>query len=613
MPEVQARGVARRSSIAQLAQEDSPRLHAWCQLSPHVLLLLLRVPSEHGGPPRVELEDRVKRTRLKAWQCRMLATNLTSPPLPDTLIAIRQPRRTVTLDAATFVLSFGDHELRLEPEDRAPLALPVETLMERYLRRADGTSATQLLAVLQQIARSHGADPAYAEIRRRLNASLRVPLISCSPDPRARCAGNVDVLWRIDDSSYYIEGWLLVNGSSDVASLAAISPEGDTVELRDVLYRYWREDLAGLSRDRNTKIGFVGYFETNSPSIFADGWVLAVRLEDGYAAELAVPAALADLRALRTAVLADQELELLPEDELRRRHIKPALERMRRSSEPVRVATRDDHGDIPSSPEISIVVPVHGRLDLIQHQLAQFAHDPDLGEVELIYVLDSPEHAIRARSFVRSLYRLYGIPLRLVILSQHAGMAAAQNLGVGSAAGRLVVLLDSDVLPIAPRWLSRLKEAHDRSPTIGAVGAKLLYEDDSIQHAGLDLEREPDGTWTFGRRCHALSAELPASCESRTVAAVSGACMMLPRELFERLGGMSRDLVEGLYADRDLCLRLWELGYTCWYEADVVLHHLAGFSFATSERADLAAFNEWLLVERWGPQLDELSCRVGGE
>src|SRR5262249_25079223 len=154
-----------------------------------------------------------------------------------------------------------------------------------------------------------------------------------------------------------------------------------------------------------------------------------------------------------------------------------------------------------------------------------------------------------------------------------------------------------------------LKEAHDRSPSIGAVGAKLLYEDDSIQHAGLDLERDPGGAWTFRRRCHAMSAELLASRESGPVAAVSGACMMVARDLFERLGGMPTDLVEGLHAERDLCLRLWQRGYTCRYEADVALHHLAGLSFGASERAHLAAFNEWLLMDRWRPHLDELSDR----
>ena len=84
------------------------------------------------------------------------------------------------------------------------------------------------------------------------------------------------------------------------------------------------------------------------------------------------------------------------------------------------------------------------------------------------------------------------MPFRLAALSANGGYSTANNLGASLARGRKLLLLNSDVLPARPGWLSQMTAFYDANPRIGALGPKLLYEDDSIQHAGMRFERNVD-------------------------------------------------------------------------------------------------------------------------
>ena len=116
--------------------------------------------------------------------------------------------------------------------------------------------------------------------------------------------------------------------------------------------------------------------------------------------------------------------------------------------------------------------------------------------------------------------------------SSNAGFAGANNAGVGLARGRLLLLLNSDVLPDRPGWLGTMREFYDATPDIGALGPKLLYEDDSIQHAGMYFY-QPARLADVGRR-PLLQGHAPQPARRPTsrapVPAVSGACMMIDRD-----------------------------------------------------------------------------------
>ena len=157
-----------------------------------------------------------------------------------------------------------------------------------------------------------------------------------------------------------------------------------------------------------------------------------------------------------------------------------------------------------------MIVPLYKRIDFVEHQIAHFAHDPELAAADLLYVLDSPEIADNLLDSAHALSALHRVPLRIAVMARNAGYSGANNAGVSVARGRRIVLLNSDVIPDRPGWLGKMSTFYEATPNIGALGPKLLYEDDSVQHAGPVLLPRPRGRGcgaitTTSRGCTATS------------------------------------------------------------------------------------------------------------
>ncbi|HCF30331.1 MAG TPA: glycosyl transferase family 2 [Cyanobacteria bacterium UBA11049] len=145
------------------------------------------------------------------------------------------------------------------------------------------------------------------------------------------------------------------------------------------------------------------------------------------------------------------------------------------------------------------------------------------------------------------------------------------NYAVSKAKGDYLLFLNNDTEVITPDWIDAMVEQAQRSP-IGSVGALLLYSDNSIQHAGVVL-----GIGNVADHSH---KKLPSTtpgyfCQVKTinnVSAVTGACLMCRREVFESIGGFDEELSVA-YNDVDLCLKMVEKGYRNIYLPHVVLYH----------------------------------------
>ena len=162
------------------------------------------------------------------------------------------------------------------------------------------------------------------------------------------------------------------------------------------------------------------------------------------------------------------------------------------------------------------------------------------------------------------------------------------------------------MIPADPGWLSRLHQFHQATIDIGALGPKLLFEDESIQHAGMYFERLGEsGMWANRHYFKGFSRTMAGANVTRPVPAVTGACMMVDRGLYGELGGLSDSYVEGGYEDSDFCVRLIEAGRHNWYMAEVELFHLEAQSYRTEFRvADV--YNAWLQTHLWDERLGEI-------
>jgi GT2 family glycosyltransferase len=202
------------------------------------------------------------------------------------------------------------------------------------------------------------------------------------------------------------------------------------------------------------------------------------------------------------------------------------------------------------------------------------------------------------------------VPFRVAVLDRNVGFSTANNLGASLARGRLLTLLNSDVLPDRPGWAPALAAFHDATPEIGALGPKLLFEDDSLQHAGLYFRRlAPNAAWSNEHFFKGLHRALPAANVARPVPAVTGACLMIARDLYQDMGGLRGTYVQGDYEDSDLCLRLIDAGHTNWYCAQIELYHLEAQSFDHGLRQLTGRYNCRLHSHLWDATIEEVMSR----
>lgn len=602
MPE--SRTAPRRSSRAAAGAAPPARIDALTFLGASFVLALARDLPDPDAPLRGWLLDGSRRQRLTV--------------------------ASVAGDGETAVLLLGG--------GRRPLAMPLTGSVE--LERADGRTAVEAVSVAQanvppeqlglrlrdafdaatrarlqerilaRVARVAGSVSEAGSALAALHDATRERLPAPAGGPSAAYAAHVDGFWRVDRSSYYVEGWAF-DRDARLRSLRLVSPEGRRAELLGEAFRYGRPDVCThFGVPATERLGFIAFVELPEECSSDDGWLLQGELSDGSGFELTAPAVVDQPLSVRTTILNDVELDA-GDGSLLRAHVAPALTRLqRRAAASITLDAVDQHGVPPVDPEVTIVIPLYRRTEFLEHQLAQFVHDPEMHGADLVYVLDSPEEAPRLRRFARHLHELYGVPFRLAVLSENGGYSTANNLGASLARGRKLLLLNSDVLPARPGWLSRMTAFYDADPQIGALAPKLLYEDDSIQHAGMRFERnlECDGElgWWNEHYYKGLHRRFEPANVSRAVPAVTGACLLIDTALFHELGGLRGIYVRGDYEDSDLCLRLRERGRESWYQADVELYHLEGQSYPTPERAAASRYNQWLHSDVWRTAIGEL-------
>ena len=165
--------------------------------------------------------------------------------------------------------------------------------------------------------------------------------------------------------------------------------------------------------------------------------------------------------------------------------------------------------------------------------------------------------------------------------------SAMNNAGARVSSGQVLVFLNDDVEPIEAGWLNHLL-AETQRPAVGVVGAKLLYPNGAIQHAGIALGMR-DGTGHPGRGTLG-SALWPWADQKRNVSAVTGACLAVRRGVFDEMGGFDCRFPVN-YNDTDFCLRARALGYEVICEPAAVLRH-----YESSTRDPGVS---WLERERW--------------
>jgi GT2 family glycosyltransferase len=249
-------------------------------------------------------------------------------------------------------------------------------------------------------------------------------------------------------------------------------------------------------------------------------------------------------------------------------------------------------------PLVTLIVPTRDRADLLRTCLAGLLRETDYPALEVIVVDNRSREPATFAAF-----RALEADPRVRILPYDApfDFSRMNNLAAREARGAVLGLINNDIAVISPDWLREMV-AQALRPGVGAVGAKLVYGDGTIQHAGIVLGL----LGLAGHVCRHWPGEAPGPGRRltvvHTVTAVTGACLVVRKALYLDAGGLDESMPVSC-SDVDLCLRLAARGHRTVFTPHAVLHHLEsvsrGYERSAAQWAETRR-EEALLRERWG-------------
>ena len=253
---------------------------------------------------------------------------------------------------------------------------------------------------------------------------------------------------------------------------------------------------------------------------------------------------------------------------------------------------------IKDEPKVSVIIPTRDNVSLLRNCIESIERLTTYRNYELL-IVDNDSQQPATLEYLGSLLH------RVVPFREDFNYSRINNFGVSHAKGEYILLLNDDMEVISGEWMGAMLE-HAQRPEVGAVGAKLLYPDGRIQHAGIILG--VGNPWGPGVAMHShqfYRSDAPGHAGILTTtanySAVTAACMMFRRSLFDELGGLDEENLPIQFNDVDLCLRMRERGYSIVYTPYAELCHHESVSRG-HWRGD---FKENLyLRERWGRELD---------
>ena len=235
---------------------------------------------------------------------------------------------------------------------------------------------------------------------------------------------------------------------------------------------------------------------------------------------------------------------------------------------------------------VTIIIPTKNQAKLLK------ACIESLGKTTYqnyqVFVIDNESDESETLEYLASLKYLYSGEANISVIpvantDGKFNFAAINNRAVEKVKTEYILFLNNDTEIISPHWLSQMM-GYAKIPGVGAVGAKLIYPDKRIQHAGV-IHGLHHGL--AGHAFKLLHSEnrgyLSQAFVSRNYSAVTAACMLTPRKLFLELGGFDEENFAVAYNDADYGYRLLESGYRSVYCADAELIHKEGTSRGYSD------------------------------
>lgn len=255
-------------------------------------------------------------------------------------------------------------------------------------------------------------------------------------------------------------------------------------------------------------------------------------------------------------------------------------------------------------PLVSIIIPTKDQLEMLQRCVESLLEKTTYTHYEILLV-DNNSETEEAKAYLAGLRALGSDQIRVLSYPEPFDFSAINNMAAKEARGEYLILLNNDTAIIRGNWLEEMLH-HALRSEVGIVGAKLLYPEGTVQHAGVITGlRGPADHPGFGAKFD-HSGYMHRLLLDQNYSVVTAACLMIRKSVYEQVGGMDEQDFKICYNDVDLCLKAGQAGYlVVWTPYSVVLHegsvslyrvnpHLTEAKLLRHEKEKIAMYRKWL-------------------
>ena len=222
---------------------------------------------------------------------------------------------------------------------------------------------------------------------------------------------------------------------------------------------------------------------------------------------------------------------------------------------------------VQGEPLVSILIPNKDQVDSLDKCLRSIEEKTDYHNYEIVIIENNSEKEETFRYYEK----ISSEKIRVIRWEKEFNYSAINNFGVRHAKGDYILFLNNDVEIINSDWMREML-SHCQRKEVGIVGARLYYPDDTIQHGGIIVGIGGVAGSVFVGLPKGYSGYMHKAALQLDLSAVTAACMMMKRRVFEEVGGFEEKL-KVAFNDVDLCLKTREKGYLVVYNPYVELYH----------------------------------------
>lgn len=256
-----------------------------------------------------------------------------------------------------------------------------------------------------------------------------------------------------------------------------------------------------------------------------------------------------------------------------------------------RVLYEHDH-----APLVSVIIPTKDQLPMLQRCVETLLEKTAYRHFEVL-IVDNGSTTPEAQAWLDSIERMESDQLRVLRYPHPFNYSAMNNLAARQARGEYLLLLNNDTAVLQENWLDAMLN-HAQRPEVGIVGAKLLYPDGSVQHAGVVLGLNGPADHPYNGAAMNAPGDLHRLLVDQDLSAVTGACLMVRKSVYEAVGGLDEGDFKVSYNDVDLCLKVRQSGHLVVWTPHALMMHVGSVSQKSVDAAAQEAKRQRFAAEQ---------------